>query len=88
MILFSLLLAVSAYPGIVYQHAQEEPAHQQEQYDTSAGYEPEPEEGHELQGISSLQNKGYDIGQQHHHVALQGKGYDLSEDHHIDYYVS
>lgn len=67
----------------MYQNAQEEDDHQ-EQY---SGYEQQPEEGHELQGISALQNKGYDIGQDHH-VALQGKGYDLSEDHHVDYYVS
>lgn len=82
-----LVAVASPYPGIVYQQAQEDDVHQQEQY---AGYEQQQaaEEGHELQGISALQNKGYDIGQEHH-VALHGKGYDLGEDHHVvDYYVS
>lgn len=73
-------MVVTAYPGIVYQHAPQEEEAQQEQY---AGYEQQSEEGHELQGISEIQNKGYD-----HHVPFQGKGYDYSEDHHIDYYVS
>lgn len=76
-------MVAAAYPGIVYQHAQEEDA--QEQY---AGYEHQPQEGHELQGIAQLQSKGYDLGQEHHVALQQTKGYDLGEDHHIDYYVS